>query len=62
MILVVKVILGLTIAAAAVAVAVCFAVPVSRASSGDAPWCVMRFGDDVYWDCHYRTAWSAWRA
>ncbi len=55
-ILVVKAILGLTIATAAVAVGVCFDVSASRASSGDAPWCVMRFGDDVYWDCHYRTA------
>lgn len=54
----VKAISGLIIAAAAaaIAVAMCFDIPVSRASSGDEPWCVMRFGDDIYWDCHYRTA------
>ena len=52
----VKAILGLTIAVATVAVVTEFDIPAGRASSGDAPWCVMRFGDDIYWDCHYRTA------
>jgi hypothetical protein len=55
-VLLVKAILGLTIALAGAAAAICFDVPVSRASSGDAPWCVMRFSDDIYWDCQYRTA------
>ena len=52
----VKTILGLTIAIAAIAAALCFDMPVSRASFGDAPWCIMRYGDDVYWDCQYRTS------
>ena len=55
-IFVVKAILGLLIAIAAVAVAMGLDLPASWASSGDAPWCVMRFGDDIYWDCQYRTA------
>jgi hypothetical protein len=54
--IVVKTISGLMIAAASFTAGMCFKVPAGRASSGDAPWCVMRFGDDVYWDCHYRTA------
>ncbi len=49
-------IMRLLIAAAASAAGMCFNVPVSRASFGDAPWCVVKGGDDVYWDCEYRTS------
>lgn len=43
-------------AIAAVAIALCFNVPASRAG-GNAPWCaVIDYGDGgVSWDCYYRT-------
>jgi Protein of unknown function (DUF3551) len=46
----------LTVAAAALAAAMCFGAPASRAS-GDAPWCaVIEVGTgEMYWDCEYRT-------
>jgi len=51
-----KSIATLTIAVAALAAGLCFDVPTSRASYyGDAQWCVMTFGDDVHWDCEFRT-------
>ena len=34
----------------------CFKVPAGRSVIRGALLVVMRFGDDVYWDCHYRTA------
>lgn len=55
-IIVVNSIMRLTIATVAFALAVCFNIPASRASFGNAPWCVMRFGDEIYWDCQYRTS------
>jgi uncharacterized protein DUF3551 len=51
----VKTTMKLMISTAALGAAVCFDVSVSRASWGDAPWCVVRTGDDVFWDCQYRT-------
>ncbi len=51
----VKPVAMLAIGAAALAAGLCFDVPRGEASYyGDAPWCVMTFGDDVHWDCHYR--------
>jgi hypothetical protein len=48
-------IMRLTIAAAALAAAMCSDIPASRAF-GDAPWCSVKSGgDSVYWDCEYRT-------
>lgn len=44
------------IAVSVLTMGICFYVPASRASAGNAPWCVMRFGDDIYWDCQYSTA------
>jgi Protein of unknown function (DUF3551) len=52
----VKVVLKLMIAVAVSAAAILFDVPAGRASFGDAPWCVVKTGDDVYWDCEYRTS------
>jgi hypothetical protein len=51
-----KSIMRLTIAATALAAAMCFDVPTSRAF-GDAPWCaVIPLGDeDVHWNCQYRS-------
>ncbi len=46
----------LVLGAAAMAAGLVLAAPASRASySGDAPWCVMTFGDDVHWRCDYRS-------
>jgi hypothetical protein len=52
----VKTIMRLTIAAAALAAAMCFNSPASQAF-GDAPWCAVKSlgRGDVYWDCQYRT-------
>jgi Protein of unknown function (DUF3551) len=52
----VKIIMRLMFAAAALAAALCFDIPASRAF-GDAPWCAVKnLGrNDVYWDCQYRT-------
>jgi hypothetical protein len=49
-------IMRLVLAAAALAAALCFDVPASRAG-GNAPWCaVVSVGaGDVIWDCHYRS-------
>jgi hypothetical protein len=51
-----KIVVKLSMAACAVTAALCFDVPVSRASFGDAPWCVVKLGDDAYWDCEYRSS------
>lgn len=51
----VKIIMKLMFAVAAFTTALCFDVAVSRASYGNAPWCIMKTGDDIYWDCQYRT-------
>jgi hypothetical protein len=50
------IIMRLTIAAAALAAAMCSDVPASRAF-GDAPWCSAKNlgAGGVYWDCQYRT-------
>ncbi len=51
-----KFILTVTIAAAALAAGLCFDMPVSRASYGDAPWCLVKSGgEDSYWDCEFKT-------
>lgn len=53
----VKTIVTLIFAIAALAAGVFFDVPVSRATYfGDAPWCVVTYGDDLHWDCEYRTS------
>jgi hypothetical protein len=48
-----KVIVRLTIAAAALAAAPCFHVPAARASFGNAPWCLS--GYEGHLDCEYNT-------
>jgi len=51
-----KFILTVTIAAAALAAGLCFDMPASRASYGDAPWCLVKSGgEDSYWDCEFKT-------
>jgi uncharacterized protein DUF3551 len=52
----VTIITRLLFAAAAMTAATCAGVAVSHASFGGAPWCVVKTGDDIYWDCQYRTA------
>jgi hypothetical protein len=48
--------LTVTIVAAAPAAGLCFDMPVSRASYGDAPWCLVKSGgEDSYWDCEFKT-------
>jgi hypothetical protein len=51
-----KTIIRLMLAFAAVAAALCFNIPASRAF-GDAPWCaVINIGaGEVEWDCQYRS-------
>ena len=50
-----KTMMRLMLAVCAFTAALCFDVPPSRAS-GDAPWCaVINMGQDVYWDCQYRS-------
>jgi len=49
-------ILRLSVAASALIASLCLDVPASRASFGDAPWCVVKTGDDAYWDCEYRSS------
>jgi len=51
-----KIVIKLTLAAAAFAAATAFDVPRGYAF-GDAPWCaVIEIGTgEVYWDCQYRT-------
>jgi hypothetical protein len=47
----------LVVATAASAGVVCLDVSSSQAGyHGDARWCVMTFGDDIHWDCEFRTA------
>jgi hypothetical protein len=42
---------------ASLAAGMFFDVPASRAIYfGDAPWCVVTTGDDIHWDCEYRTS------
>ena len=49
-------ILTVTIAAATLAAGLCFDMPASRASYGDAPWCLVKSGgEDSYWDCEFKT-------
>ena len=51
-----KFILTVTIAAAALAAGLCFDMPASRASYGDAPWCLVKSGGEAsYWDCEFKT-------
>ena len=49
-------IVRLMIATAAVVAGTCFDGTVSQASYGDAPWCLVKTGDDAYWSCQYRTS------
>jgi len=57
-----KFILTVTIAAAALAAGLCFDMPASRASYGDAPWCLVKSGgEDSYWDCEFKPSRSACR-
>src|SRR5437763_14761320 len=52
-----KIIMRLMFAAAALAAVLCFDVPASHASFGDAPWCFVKTGgDNAYLDCEYRTS------
>jgi Protein of unknown function (DUF3551) len=51
----VKFITRLMLPAAAFTTALCLDVAVSRASYGNAPWCLVKTGDDIYLDCQYRT-------
>jgi Protein of unknown function (DUF3551) len=52
-----KIIMRLMFAAAALPAALCFDVPASHASFGGAPWCLVKTGgDDAYLDCEYRTS------
>jgi hypothetical protein len=44
----------LAIAAAALAAGLCFDMTSGEASYGDAPWCLVKTGDDAYWDCEYQ--------
>jgi len=49
-------IMTLTIAAAVSAAGLCLEVRAARASYGDAPWCLVKSGDDnAYSDCQYRS-------
>ncbi len=58
----VKIIMRLMFAAAVSTMALCFDVAVGQASYGNAPWCLTKTGDDIYWDCQYRTAQDCLRA
>jgi hypothetical protein len=44
-----------TLAAAALAVGLCCDMTAAKASYDNAPWCLVRGGDDAYWDCEFRT-------
>ena len=56
--MIMKIILKPTAAIMALAAGLCLAAPHGRAGTyGDAPWCVITSGgDDVHWNCTYRTA------
>ena len=44
------------IGAAALTAGLCFEIPASRASYGDAPWCLVKTGgDSSYSDCEFQT-------
>ena len=45
----------LTIAIAALAAAMCLDIPASRAAYGEAPWCLVKSGENAYWDCQYQS-------
>jgi hypothetical protein len=45
----------LAIAITALAAAMCFDIPASRAAYGDAPWCLIKSGENTYWDCQYQS-------
>ena len=57
-----KIFIRLTIAGSAVATGLCADLPASRASFGAAPWCLVKTGDDIYWDCQYNTSQECLRA
>ena len=44
----------LTIATAILAAGMCFGIPASRASAGDAPWCIVGYEGHLH--CEYRTS------
>jgi hypothetical protein len=44
-----------TFAIAAFAVAMCLHSPAGRAAYGDSPWCLVKGGEDAYWDCQYQS-------
>jgi hypothetical protein len=50
-----KSVMTLTIAATVLAAGLCFGATASRASYGDSPWCLVKTGDDAYWDCQYQS-------
>ena len=50
-----KIILTLTIAATAFIAVLCFDAPAGLAAYGDSPWCLVRGGEDAYWDCQYQS-------
>jgi len=51
-----KFVIKLAIACTTLTAASWLAVTPSQASFGNAPWCLVRTGDDVYWDCQFRTS------
>ena len=49
-------IVTVTVWAAALTAGLCFEIPTSRASYGDAPWCLVKTGgDSSYSDCEFQT-------
>lgn len=51
-----KFVATLTIAPVALAAGMCIDVPLGRASYfGEAPFCVVTYGDEPHWDCEYGT-------
>jgi hypothetical protein len=45
----------LTIAAGVLVAGLCFDATAGQAAYGDSPWCLVKTGDDAYWDCQYQT-------
>jgi len=54
-ILMTKPMMTLTLAAAALGVGLCCDMTAAKASYDNAPWCLVRGGDNAYWDCDFRT-------
>jgi uncharacterized protein DUF3551 len=49
-------IITVTVWVAALTAGLCFEIPASRASYGDAPWCLVKSGgDNSYGDCQFKT-------